>query len=208
MLYRTEQQIKPVAPSLDTGRFRSSETPRLFQSAIYMLLLSCPLLVGCGGLYRGGVILPPAEKVILFDIEGPYGKEFTQVLSIELAGACKRAGKSIVVLSAKEVPSLADATQAHRLGSIVRDVEGQAYIKGTITGELSEALGKYYFAGNFQLYDAEKEGLIGGISDASYVAELDFDWRAGSEMSSWDAQRLYSTWARRVAVEMARGLGY
>jgi hypothetical protein len=198
VFYKTEQHSAPTAYCLKIAVFRS----------ICVLIMSLALLVGCEGPYRGGSISPPVGKVILFDMEGPNGKEFTRVLSIELIGACKNAGKSIVVLKANEAPSLAGGTQAQGLGSLVRDLEGQAYIKGAVTLELSQTLKKYYFTGNFQLYDAEKEVLIGGISDASHVADIDLYKKAGGEMSSWDTQRLYSVFARRVAVQLARGLGY
>ena len=167
--------------------------------------LLCSSLVGCQGSYRGDSISPAARKVVLFEIEGPYGTEFTELLATELTSACKR---NIVVVKASEVPQLANPGNS-ATASYIRDLGAQAYIKGKITRSERIQLIKYSVTGNFQLYDSEKEGVVGGVPHAAYSGDLDpgTNWLKGNVEPS-QAQKVHQTLASWVARQLARGLGH
>lgn len=161
------------------------------------------------GNYKGASLKPPVQKVVLFDIEGKYGPEFTQLLAAELVGACKN---KVVVVKQGEVPLLSDAFKATNPASVVRDLGAQAYIKGAITRSEQVHTAEYYVMGNFDLFDPQKEGIIGGLSDVRAVGRRDYGAgktkAKGATLDPANAQKVHVALARRVAAQLAKGMGY
>ena len=171
-----------------------------------IIMLSSVLICATGGCtpgYVGTVLAPPVQKVILFEVSGPYGGEFTDMLSIELAAACKN---GVAVVRARSVSALAPFADTLSPDSIVRDLGAQAYIKGSISaGKADED--EYTVLGTFRVFDAQKEGLIGGIANAMYTGIRDSP-TGSMQLSGGGLDAVHRKFAARVARELARGLGY
>jgi len=163
-------------------------------------------LTGCAkGTYRGPIMDPPAEKVVVLEVEGPYGEEFTDLLATALAGEC---GKDCVILRATEVPGLKNLDRSYNVASIVRDLGAQAYVTGRITRSEQVHSNDYYVMGNFQINDPVREGTVGGMDDARCVGRRDFGAGKDGPLEPSDAQKVHVELARYVACRLARGLGH
>jgi len=166
--------------------------------------LFCIFSCGCSGQYRGRILSPPVKSVVLFPIEGTDGEEFTEVLSVELAGACRGNDQNVSVVDARHVAGLDVRSGAGEASSLVRDVSAQAYIVGSITEVMLTDEGKCGCAGEFRLYSVDIEGVVGGITDAHYWIQRD----PSVKLSAWQKQKIRVSLARMVARQLARGLGY
>lgn len=175
------------------------------------LTLAMPIalfwLAGCGGGYKGGKISQaPATAIVLFDVEGPYGPELTDLLAAEIPGVC---WNRVVVVKARDKPHLVEALGEGTAASYVREMGAQAYILGEITRSERVNGGQYVLAGRFEVYDAETETQVGLVPNAETVGHLDVgvDW-AKSDLGPSDAQRTHEIFAYWAATLLARGLGY
>jgi len=180
----------------------SSVSKRSMMLFIAWLGVLC-LTGGCTGGYEGTVFLPAVQKVVLFDIDGPNGAEFTDMLSIQLTAACKN---GLAVVRARALPNLSTAADIANPDSVVRDLGAQAYIKGTISAGTADA-GKYTIIGTFQLYDPHKEGLVGGIATAAYTGKRDPP-SVANRVGGGNIQGVTRTFAARMAKQLAVGLGH
>jgi len=174
--------------------------------AYHIIVLSSVLVCatgGCSSGYAGTVFAPAVQKVVLFEIAGPYGGEFTDMLSLELTAACRN---GLAVVRARSVSALAPFADTLSPDSIVRDLGAQAYIKGSISaGEADED--EYTVLGTFQIFDPQKEGLIGGIANATHTGKRDSPSKS-VRLSSGELDVVHRKFAARVARELAKGLGY
>jgi len=164
--------------------------------------------LGCGcakGAYRGEILATPANKVVLLDITGPYGREFTELLSVELTHACH--GHTTIIRGA-DIPILKESGVEYRPDSIIRDLGAPVYITGRITRSEQVYSTDYYVMGTFEIIDSTKESLIGGIPDARHFAHRDYGIRRDGPLQPSDAQKVHIALARHVARELSRGLGY
>lgn len=187
------------------ARARSWHEPR----RLVMLLLGTLAVSAmgcCKGEYRGITMDPPVEKVIVCQVEGPYGEEFTDLLVTALAGSC---GKHCIVEVDREVSGLKRSNlPADVVASLVREAGGQAFIKGKITRSEGIHDDDYYVMGNFQLYDADKAGIVGGMDNARCTGRRDFGAGKDGPLDPSDAQKVHVCLARYVAQHLARALGH
>jgi len=177
----------------------------LYGARLSVLVLALAA-TGCKGTWRGKVISPAVDKVVLFDMEGPYGPEFTDMLAAELTDACK--GR-IVVIKAREALQSQRADEIENPSSYVREIGADTFVKGRITRSERVQINKYYLMVSVDLYDARDEGVIGGVPDARYVGDLDFgvDWTQ-KHVGPSSAQKVHSALAWWVAMQLAHGLGH
>ena len=191
----------------DVSMGRPPSSARAAFSALAATLLALPVLVGCTGQYKGGkVTASPAKAVVLFDVAGTYGPEFTDVLATELTEACR---KRLVVIKAREKPNLIEALERGAQASYVRDLGAQAYIKGEMTRSERVHVLWYCLAGNFEVHDAETEAQVGGVPNAEFAGDLDFGTNCfRKDVGPSDAKKTHQIFAWWIATLLARGLGY
>lgn len=138
---------------------------------VYVLIWACLaipvfLIQGCAiqGEYMGRTLSPPVMKVVLFEIEGTDGKEFTQMLATRLT----KMGKTVV--HGNQFGEPADLMVAAK---IARDNQAGAFIRGRLTTSEIVDLTKYTVSGTFTLHEVEAGDQIGGIANVSYTEDTD-----------------------------------
>jgi len=198
-----ECSIRSAPPALRPSTQRSRTRGSLVGLAL-LAIVGMP--TGCQGEYRGTVITPAVQKVVLYNIEGTYGEEFTRMLAAEIPAACRGL---VSVVRANGVPQLAGLKSGDSPSSHIRDIGAQAYITGGIRRSEQVQLNKYYVMGTFELHDPSKEAEIGAVPDARYVGDVDFgvNWAAG-RVGPESAQNVHQVLAWWVAKQLAKGLGY
>jgi len=213
----TRSSLRPVRAAVGTAECSTVFAPPVLIGSTQWRVTRGPLVsmalfaligmtTGCQGEYRGSVITPAVQKVVLYNIEGTYGEEFTRMLAAELPAACRGL---VSVVRANEVPQLVEPGSGANRCSQIRDIGAQAFITGRILRSEQVQFNKYYVMGTFELYDPGKEAEIGGVPDARYVADVDFgvNWAVG-KVGPENAQKVHQVLAWWVAKQLARGLGY
>jgi len=194
-------------------------------SAICILLVAMLLpLLGCEEQYKGTTFKPPVDKIVIFEIKGTDGKDFTQRLGTEMNAL----GKAVVYGS-----QYGDPIDSIAAAKIARDCKARAYIVGDITQSDFVKDAQYEVHSTFTLHDAQAGEQMGGIIDAHISKNLDL--LGGAVAGGFDsiesifgkktnrnkeeyAEKLkktiaeqkplmYQELAGRVAVEMTKGLG-
>jgi hypothetical protein len=132
-----------------------------------ILLLSILIIVGCEGLQESSFIkqrLTPPAKVVLFNIEGSEGKEFTN----KLATALNECGiKEIIHGSQYGQP--ADFLTAAK---IAREMDSRFFIVGEIARSEIIEVGEYTIHGNFSVHESVNGNQIAGVMDAQCTENL------------------------------------
>jgi len=145
------------------------------------VLLVFPLLLsqGCNEqTYKEQQLRPSVNRIVLFEIEGTDGNQFTKMLGTELA----KLGRRIIYGDQFDKPSdlLAAAKTA-------RDTDADVFIVGQITKSEVVDYSKYTISGTFMLHEVENGDQIGGIADVHYTENLDSIGRAWVDMSDFTA---------------------
>ena len=81
-------------------------------------------LVGCEGVYKGAILKSAARKVVIFNIKGPGGEDFTKKLGTEINGMGR------VVVYGSEFGEPVDSIAAAKIAS---DCQAHVFIIGEIT---------------------------------------------------------------------------
>lgn len=121
------------------------------------------LAAGCEESYKGTRLDRPTRKVVIYDIEGPGGDDFTGKLGSEINAL----GKVVVYGSQYGEPG--DSISAAK---IARDNGAEVFILGKITQSGIVREGDYVIRGSFSLHDANNGDQIGGIPDAYYKENI------------------------------------
>lgn len=194
-------------------------------SAIWVLLVAMLLpLLGCEEQYKGTTFKPPVDKIVIFEIKGTDGKDFTQRLGTEM----NNLGKAVVYGS-----QYGDPIDSIAAAKIARDCKAKAYIVGNITQSDFVKDAQYEVHSSFTLHDAQAGEQVGGIVDAHISRNVDllggaaargFDSIEGifgkktnhneeeyaKKLKKTIAEQkpsMYQELAGRVAAEMIKGLG-
>lgn len=139
------------------------------------------LIHGCTvqGDYVGQSLKPSVMKVVLFEIEGTDGEEFTQMLATRLT----KMGKTVV--HGDQFGEPADLMVAAK---IARDNQAGAFIRGRLTTSEIVDLTKYTVSGTFTLHEVEAGDQIGGIANVSYTEDTDPLLGLGKILSSFSPE--------------------
>lgn len=114
--------------------------------------------------YKGATLTNKVNKVVIFDIDGPGGVEFTRQLGTEINS------QNRVVVYGTEYGEPADSISAAK---ITRDCGAQAFVLGKITSSGIVRETTYEVHGTFTLHDSQNGDQIGGIADALCSENLD-----------------------------------
>lgn len=136
---------------------------------------------GCTtGVYKGLTLDPPAERVMVFDIEGvsresvrrrDNTQEVTQV-GVDGSVFARDLSSALTGLRIRVVPGSQFGKPVDMLtaAKCAREANAQAFIVGRITSSKSNTTAgrsKCEVHGSFELYDAANGEQIGGVADAS-----------------------------------------
>lgn len=132
---------------------------------LVVILMTALVVPGCQeGRYQGASLSIPVEKVVLFEIAGPNGKELTPQLGTAFNGM------GISIAYGNEYGEPVDSIAAAK---ITRDCQAQAFVMGEITKSELVKLSTYEIHGTFTLHDAQNGDQIGGIADAMHSEDID-----------------------------------
>jgi hypothetical protein len=156
-------------------------------------VLSVTLLffsLGCEESYKGAALNKASKKLVVFDVKGPGGMDFTKKLGTEFNGL----GKAVVYGNQYGEP--ADSIAAAK---IARDCGAQAFVLGEITqsGITKDTI--YEIHGMFTLHDAQNGYQIGGVPDAHYSENINM---LGG-IQKWSAKVLDDTFKKSPQSKVA-----
>ena len=132
---------------------------------VTMLLLSLLHIGGCAeGNYDGMELSQPAQRVLLFEIEGTDGPELTKMLATKLTDY------GIVVVHGSQFEKPSDLMSAAKMA---RDNQAQSFVMGEITQNAIVDYTKYTISGTFTVHDVETGDQIGGLANATLTEDVD-----------------------------------
>ena len=148
---------------------KSKRPGKVNVKTLICLIILTPLFQSCvpKGTYVGRKMDPPAQKVVLFEIEGTDGKELTDLIGTQLTSM------GIAVVYGNDYGKPSDSMMAAKIAD---DVGAQAFIRGNITrNEVVKQLldNKYTIGGTFKLFSKDDDSSyvqIGGITNATLSA--------------------------------------
>ena len=136
--------------------------------AFVLLALTWWVLPGCpSGNYRGRPLAAAARKVVVYDVQGPSGKEFTRMMGTELCTL----GRSVVYGS--EIGGVQDVPNVLAAANLARQAGAEAFVMGTITESAQVGYSQYAVRGHFELFDAREASQIGGVDNAECVEDAE-----------------------------------
>ncbi len=148
----------------------SQKKPRLTLSLLITttllaaLTLTALLLAGCSqGKYVGKSFSQTIPSIVIFEIEGPGGEEFTKLLATQLSKTVK----------VEYGPHFREPNDLNAAAKITRDYRCNAFIKGQITKSEMLRRSEYAIHGIFTLHNAKTGDPIGGIANASRIEDVD-----------------------------------
>jgi len=154
--------------------------------SIIVIMVWVPLIllsVSTQGYAEEGIKQPqdiPSKSIVLFEIEGDDGKQFTKMLGTELSKLGRR------IIYGDQFGESSDLMAAAK-AKIARDTEADVFIVGQITKSEVVDYSKYTISGTFMLHEVENGDQIGGIADMHYTENLDAIGKAMVDMSDFIA---------------------